>query len=60
MQQIPGRKPRLNRVGTTLLLLVLLGVIAVVAGAYLTGGLGWALVSGGLLLVGIGLRLDVL
>lgn len=60
MQQLPGRKARLNAVGVVLLLLVLVGVLAVVAGAYIIGGLGWALVAGGLLLVGIGLRLDVL
>lgn len=62
MTQVPGqrRQGKLNGVGVALLLLVLLGMAAVVAGTYLVGGLGWALIAGGGLAVVVGLRLDVL
>lgn len=65
---LPGRDRGRDRALLALACLVLLGVVALIAGAYLVGhalqgeelGVGLALVTGGVLAVVAGLRLDVL
>lgn len=65
---LPGRDRSRDRALLALACLVLLGVVALIAGAYLVGhalqgeelGVGLALVTGGVLAVVAGLRLDVL
>jgi hypothetical protein len=54
---MPGLR---GRVALALLFLVVAGCVAVVAGAWVLGGLGWALVAGGALAVAVGLRADLL
>lgn len=54
---MPGLR---GRVAVALLLLVVVGCAAVVAGAWVLGGPGWALVAGGALAVAVGLRADLL
>lgn len=54
---MPGLR---GRVAVGLLVLVIAGCVAVVAGAWVLGGIGWALVAGGVLAVAVGLRADLL
>jgi hypothetical protein len=54
---MPGLR---GRVAFALLVLVVAGCTAVVAGAWVVGGIGWALVAGGALAVAVGLRADLL
>lgn len=50
----------MSRVGLALAVLALLSYLATVAGAWLVGGPGWALLVGGLVALVVALRADLL